>query len=262
MPQLLSVCCSDIDGKETKRSQQRWEAVAGSPPSRAVFTYRLVAARTRPPGPLSPQHFSAGWWSRRGGIWPGWSRSPLWCSRPHPAGHFCKATQSLRWTFSPQDRLLSLYFPSTRLTGSKTNTRFPWLEPQRSVTGYGWHVVGLACSPCLSHTATQWRLPHRLWPVSDCSSNLLPSLFWKHHKTKQNLNLMLFAPQHCFFGDHPDPRNFKPFLPLPSYLCHLPFGHFRAFNVFVGRGTRVRTKDIAYFVSCCLLFKKKKKLAC
>ena len=56
----------------------------------AVMTYRLVAAHTPPPEPLFHRHSSASWWSHRGGIWPGWCHSLLWCSHPHPTDHFCK----------------------------------------------------------------------------------------------------------------------------------------------------------------------------
>lgn len=55
-----------------------------------AITYRLAAAHTRLREPLFPRHSLANWWSRRGGTWPGWSHSRLWCSHPHPAGHFCK----------------------------------------------------------------------------------------------------------------------------------------------------------------------------
>lgn len=54
-----------------------------------AITYRLAAAHTRLQEPLFRRRSSASWWSHHGGIWPSWSHSLLWCSPPHPAGHFC-----------------------------------------------------------------------------------------------------------------------------------------------------------------------------
>ena len=71
-----------------------------------LMTYRLAAAHTPPPELLFPRHSSASWWSHRGGIWPGWCHSLLWCSHPHPTDHFCKTKSHLVELSSPWASLI------------------------------------------------------------------------------------------------------------------------------------------------------------
>lgn len=90
----------------------------------AVMTYRLVAAHTPPPEPLFPQHSSAGWWSHRGGIWPGWCHSLLWCSHPHPTDHFCKTKSRFSGALLPmgQSDRISHFAIMDKLQAQKDDT--------------------------------------------------------------------------------------------------------------------------------------------
>lgn len=100
--------------------------------ARVVITYRPVAAHTRLQGPLFRRHSSASWWSHRGGIWPGWSHSLLWCSHPHPADHFCK-TDNVP-SADPSSLRASLCFPLSL----RENARNPWRPVWQDLRGCGW----------------------------------------------------------------------------------------------------------------------------
>lgn len=115
-----------------------------------LMTYRLAAAHTPPPELLFPRHSSASWWSHRGGIWPGWCHSLLWCSHPHPTDHFCKTKSHLVELSSPWASLI--VFPTLlswiNMQAQKADTagslppRMRLVPKGRSAAEGGWDAQG------------------------------------------------------------------------------------------------------------------------